>query len=221
MALHKHIIVCVFQFCLVLGASSIGLVTLASSETRLQRDDQAEEREMTRRVVRENCLICHSAEIIESQRLTATQWKAELEKMVGWGAPLPVEDQPAVIAFLTSEFSESAPPALPAREKLAVALKDVAPETGERGTSFERDSARGETLYVANCANCHGPDGQGAELGSNLVERAILMRPGDFTEVVRKGRGRMPSFSTVLDASAEADVLAWLRARQYRSPAPK
>ena len=176
---------------------------------------------MTRRVVRENCLICHSAEIIESQRLTAMQWKAEVEKMVGWGAPLPVEDQPAVIAYLTSEFSVTAPPGLLARETLAIALKSVAPETDQRGAAFEGDPSRGEKLHVANCANCHGPDGQGAELGSNLVERGILMRPGDFTEIVRKGRGRMPSFSTVLDARAEADILAWLRGRQYRPPPPK
>ena len=178
MSLHKHLIARSLQCCLVIGASSIGLVTLASPETPLQRDDQAEEREMTRRVVRENCLICHSAEIIESQRLTATQWKAEVEKMVGWGAPLPVEDQPAVIAYLTSEFSATAPPGLLARETLAIALKSVAPETDQRGAAFEGDPSRGEKLHVANCANCHGPDGQGANwVRSDHIHAVHVLSP--------------------------------------------
>ena len=51
-------------------------------------DDRAYERAMAQRLVRESCLMCHSDELIATQRLTAKQWKAEVEKMVGWGAPL-------------------------------------------------------------------------------------------------------------------------------------
>ena len=40
-----------------------------------------------------NCLMCHGAPIIESQKLTLEQWKASLAKMIDWGSPVPEEDR--------------------------------------------------------------------------------------------------------------------------------
>src|SRR4051794_35236873 len=83
-----------------------------------QPGDDADDRELARltseRVVRENCLICHSAELVTASRLTPKQWKAEVEKMVGWGAPLPKEQQEPLVAYLAAEYPASAPPARPA-----------------------------------------------------------------------------------------------------------
>jgi len=165
------------------------------------------------RLVRENCLICHSGELITTSRLTPKQWKAEVEKMVGWGTPLPKEQQDALIAYLAAEYPATAPPARPARMAYREAVaqnRADAPDRTRRG-----DADRGARLYATNCANCHGGDGQGAELGPNLVERPVLTRTADYAEVVRKGRGRMPGFAPVLDPAAEADTLAWLRDRRY------
>jgi hypothetical protein len=33
-----------------------------------------------------NCLICHNDDVIRQQRLTRSQWTAEINKMTGWGA---------------------------------------------------------------------------------------------------------------------------------------
>ena len=68
---------------------------------------------------------------------------------------------------------------------------------------------------LPNCANCHGADGQGSELGPNLVEKPALLHTAAFAEVVRTGRGRMPGFASLLDPQAGSDVLAWLRTRRY------
>ncbi|MBX6316653.1 MAG: cytochrome c, partial [Isosphaeraceae bacterium] len=78
-----------------------------------------EEREYQRRVMRiafeENCLICHSEEMTTAQRLTPTQWAAEVEKMVNWGAPLPAEQKPDLIAYLAAEYPAEKPRPTPAR----------------------------------------------------------------------------------------------------------
>ena len=42
-----------------------------------------------------------------SQRLTAKQWKAEVEKMIGWGAPVPVDEAAALIEDLASRYPDT------------------------------------------------------------------------------------------------------------------
>ncbi len=183
-------------------------------------DERAYQTVMARRSVRDNCLICHSAEIIETARLTPAQWKTEVEKMIGWGAPLPQEQQQSVIDYLAREYSDQRAPAPLARITYSEAAASV---RGERAAPANRhgDPQRGAKLYAVNCANCHAPDGQGAELGPNLIERPVLVRPEDYLEVVRKGRGRMPGFQAVLKPEPEADILAWLKQRRYVSRPPK
>lgn len=60
------------------------------------------------------CLICHSGDIIASQRLTRELWEKTLHKMVKWGAPLPSSDTRALLDYLTQHFGPDVPPA-PAR----------------------------------------------------------------------------------------------------------
>jgi mono/diheme cytochrome c family protein len=197
---------------LVFGA--LGLAA-APRTTQDDREDREEARLVARRAVVENCQICHSEEMIASQRLTVNQWKAEVEKMVGWGSPLPQELQQTVTDYLAAEYPDTAPPFKPVRTTLAQALDTVRPQP-ETGSQLAGTAERGAPLYVRNCANCHGQDGQGAELGPNLVEKPVLARPNDFDRVVRQGDGRMPGFASTLDERAKADILAWLRAARYR-----
>lgn len=60
------------------------------------------------------------------------------------------------------------------------------------------DPARGSALWAANCAGCHGADGEGAE-GPALANRVLLESATDgyLVETVRRGRRgtSMPAFS--------------------------
>ena len=50
------------------------------------------------------CLSCHSADLIRQQRLNAKQWTANVDKMIGWGAPVPEDQKAALVAYLTAHF---------------------------------------------------------------------------------------------------------------------
>ena len=60
-----------------------------------------------------NCLICHSATMIEQQHKDTTGWNKTVTQMVAWGAPLRKEQQPALVAYLAESFPARAegPPA--------------------------------------------------------------------------------------------------------------
>ncbi len=57
-----------------------------------------------RPIVENACLGCHSGDILWQQRLTDQQWTTEVNKMVGWGSPLPENQREALIAYLTANF---------------------------------------------------------------------------------------------------------------------
>lgn len=169
---------------------------------------------MGRQSFTENCLMCHGEEMTTGQRLTAKQWNTEVEKMIGWGSPVPPEQKAPLIGYLIGRYSDKVPPAPAERMTLEQALASVEPTPSEADLAGG-DPTRGAALYTANCATCHGADGRGAELGTNLVQRSVLLRPSEFDEVVRKGRRRMPGFAAALSAAQEADLLAWLRTLRY------
>ncbi|WP_254054037.1 c-type cytochrome [Singulisphaera sp. GP187] len=173
-----------------------------------------EEQELAQLALRNNCLICHSEEMVVSQRLTPPQWKAEVEKMIGMGSPLPSEQTGLLITYLSEQYSDSTPAVPPARIRYPEALARTKPTTSEippHGSQADR----GAPLFAAHCAACHAPSGQGLDLGPNLVEVATLLRPADFLDVVRAGRHRMPGFQMVLNQEQENDILAWLQSKRY------
>ncbi len=79
---------------------------------------------------------------------------------------------------------------------LAVALALVLAACGgdsEPGGGGEE--SQGETVYSANCARCHGPDGEGGvgpQLGDGAVEENLTLE--EHTEVVTNGRNGMPAW---------------------------
>lgn len=180
-------------------------------------DERAYQLAVARQALRENCLICHTHEMIANQRLTPVQWKAEVTKMVDWGSPLPPDRVQPLIDYLSEEFSTNKPAGKLARMTYAHALSTVRPEVPPNAPV--RGSAdRGAALYKTHCSQCHGPEGQGAELGPNLVEKPVLLRPRDFDTVICQGRGRMPGFQKLLGQAQTDDMLAWLRERRYVPP---
>ncbi len=175
-------------------------------------DDDEDRRERTivaERALSENCLICHAATMIEGQRLTPAQWRAEVEKMMGWGSPLPVERKGDLVAYLASRYAVATPERSPARFT-AEQLRGAG-SVDDTGLARLGDPARGLALYKTQCFNCHAEGAVGGDLGPNLVEKPILTRWDEYSLVMRAGRRRMPGFKLVFDERAERDVLAYLR----------
>jgi mono/diheme cytochrome c family protein len=208
---------CAAGLALVPGAF-MGVVGLAAAKERLQAaaapddEERAEQLALGKRTFQENCLMCHADEMTARQRMNTAQWTAEVDKMIGWGAPVPPDQKDGLIAFLSTEFSPPAPLVPPERTRLAAALATIAPEPGDLPAG---NPQRGAPLYTSSCANCHGPEGRGADLGTNLVDRPVLFRPTEFVTLVRDGRRRMPGFQKALTDAQAADILAWLRQKHY------
>jgi mono/diheme cytochrome c family protein len=186
----------------------IASLALAASKGQ-DPDDDEEAKFFGRQAFVENCLICHGEGMTSRSRLTAKQWSAEVDKMIGWGAPVPPERKASLLAYLVGSFSDKVPPPAP-----DTASPD---ELLAEDSSLVRrpipvgDAPRGASLYTQHCAICHGPEGQGGDLGPRLAGRAVLLDDALYHETVRKGRRRMPGFSNVLKPDAEDDLLGWLR----------
>jgi mono/diheme cytochrome c family protein len=168
-------------------------------------------------LVKNDCLACHTVQMLEEQRLTPKQWGAVVKKMVGWGAPVDPATSDLLVAYLADHYGPDAgaydPPLLaPAEATLALAPEEDGPLAGG-------EPARGATLYRDRCAACHGAEARG-QLGVALVDRPLLYRAASFAAVIRKGKGRMDPAPDTSDGEI-ADLLAHLRAAlPAPSPAP-
>jgi quinoprotein glucose dehydrogenase len=80
---------------------------------------------------------------------------------------------------------------------------NAAAAAGQRGAGPE---ARGRTAYETTCQSCHGGDHNGvAGAGApTLVGLGTRMAFPDFRQVILAGRGRMPAFPQVDDATMTA-----------------
>ena len=170
------------------------------------RDD-----EITKQTIAVHCLSCHGEEMIEQQRLTPAQWKAEIEKMVSWGSALPAEEHAKVVDYLSRSFGpDSPPPLLQLVDGRGLAMGRLSPEEPTPRLLPGSSPERGGDLYSRHCANCHGPRGEGNELGPRLRNRPILAHPAEFVEVTSQGRRRMPASAGVLNVEQCHDIVSWL-----------
>jgi mono/diheme cytochrome c family protein len=179
-------------------------------------DEEAAFREaVTRRSLQENCLICHTEDMIAGQRLTEAQWKAEVDKMIGWGSPLPKEAAAPLVEYLARHYSDLAEPPVPTRATLNDVESLEVSHSGREPAPAGGDLTRGGQLYAANCATCHGPTALGGDLGPSLANKAVLDHSREYNQIVHQGLRRMPGFQAILKEHDQADVLAWLRSRNY------
>lgn len=193
----------------------VSRTSIASTAREQDLDSEAGEREaIAKQVFRDNCLMCHGEELTTGQRLTAKQWTAEVDKMVGWGAPVPADQKRLLIDYLAGQYSDRTPAARLERSTLAEASRGLRAEPGPEA-SKTGDSSLGAKLYAANCATCHGADGRGGDLGTNLVGRPVLYQPEEFQKLVRQGLRRMPGFAAALKAEQVAHILTWCRDQRY------
>lgn len=186
------------------------------STPAIQDDDEDDEAafalELGRRTFEGNCLMCHSSSMVEGLRLTPEQWAAEVDKMIGWGSPVPPEEKDRLVAFLVTSYPTEAEPTELPRLTLAEAIIPTQAEpNGEALPSGDAD--RGAALFAQHCTTCHAPDGRGGDLGLNLIARPVLNRPAEYAQVLIDGRRRMPGFRIVLNPEQMADTLAWLQSQ--------
>ena len=68
-------------------------------------------------------------------------------------------------------------------------------------------ASRGKTLYLTNCASCHGIDRKGASQEYpgliNIVDR---LNNNQLLAIIKNGRGRMPSFQHISESDKQAVV---------------
>lgn len=161
-----------------------------------------------------HCNTCHSSDMIQQQRLNLTQWQAEVQKMVGWGSSLPKD-----YVNLMGEHLNRLYPADVAREvpmvDPATLLAENAPRDTAAVTDAELNNANAALMYKEQCANCHGDQGQGAELGIRLTTRPMLVHPDAFEQIVNKGRGIMPAFHQNLKSEELNTIRRWLLGRSF------
>jgi hypothetical protein len=58
-----------------------------------------------------SCTECHDSSIIVQQRLSATAWGKEVDKMIKWGAMVDSGDREALVEYLSVNFPPNKPPA--------------------------------------------------------------------------------------------------------------
>ena len=82
------------------------------------------------------------------------------------------------------------------------------------GSGATAKSGPGYDVFLANCARCHGQDGQGG-VGPKLAGVVTGAFPDAQQEiaVVRDGLAGMPSFKSKLSAAQIQDVVAYTRSQ--------
>ena len=99
------------------------------------------------------------------------------------------------------------------------------PSLGENPLPATSDVlANGKSLYEANCAVCHGPQGRGDGPGASglnppppdLRGPAVAWSDGQIAAQIQNGRGAMPPFRAVLNDEGIWSVVRYVRALQGR-----
>lgn len=71
--------------------------------------------------------------------------------------------------------------------------------------------------YKAKCTMCHGPDGKGSAVGQKMGVRdftsADVQKETDaqLTDIISKGKGKMPPYAGKLKDSEIKDLVAYIR----------
>jgi ubiquinol-cytochrome c reductase cytochrome c subunit len=100
------------------------------------------------------------------------------------------------------------------REALVAWMAERFDLPGEIFEVGEGDAARGQELYVRNCAACHGAAGDGGISGAGVTVPPIEgLDPVATVQATRVGPFEMPGFSEqVLDEQQVADIAAFVEA---------
>jgi cytochrome c oxidase cbb3-type subunit 3 len=78
----------------------------------------------------------------------------------------------------------------------------------------------GKQIFVANCANCHGPDGKGNSTGRAMGVKdlhspeVIKLTDAQMKTVIANGKNNMPPWKGQLSAAQISEVAAFVRTLQ-------
>ncbi len=149
-------------------------------------------------LVQERCLICHTQELIDSQRLSPEGWEKVVTKMETFGAKISKEEHLTLVAYLAKRSPHS-----------EAATTDYETEVGKLMESelVKGNSDAGEKLYASHCALCHGDKGEG-KTGPRLSGKQVSR--SNFWLSVVDGKRSMPSFRESLKENQIADLHAYL-----------
>jgi len=153
-------------------------------------------------LLRSRCAMCHSTDLIVQQQLDQRGWKAEVDRMITWGAPIVDDDRKLLVEYLSRHYGSSGPQ--PAQTGTAA----EPPHDSQPLPSGTPKNGKG--LYGAHCADCHGVKGKGHD-GPPLAANPILTMDSVFLQSVRQGRGGMPPWASALSPQEIADIQAWLK----------
>jgi cytochrome c6 len=72
---------------------------------------------------------------------------------------------------------------------------------------------RGQQLYSAYCANCHGQNGTPIWPGTPDFKRStsLVRSNSQLLAVIRQGKGAMPAYLGIIKEREMLDVIAYLR----------
>ena len=67
--------------------------------------------------------------------------------------------------------------------------------------------------FKARCSMCHGPDGRGGKMGTRDFASPEVKAESDaqLTEIITKGKGKMPSYSGKLKDTEIQGLVAYIR----------
>jgi mono/diheme cytochrome c family protein len=124
------------------------------------------------------CLACHSSSYITMQPpQSAAKWEEAVRKMVKvYAAPI-TEDQVGPVAQYIAAVKEAGQGDLTESLVPRPAQKQRVVKVATDEATRAADAKRGETLFAANCASCHGPRGA----GDGLAAKTQLPPPTDLT----------------------------------------
>ena len=163
-------------------------------------------------LVEQNCMMCHTQDMLTQQHLTPAQWQKTVTKMQGWGSPLDADDAARVATYLAGRYS----PKSPVTGRVMLPLSAVERNVLSAGEAVPGDPGRGEPLYAQACAGCHGADARGGPVAPALYGRPVISRPDAWRDMVQNGRRKMPSFAHLTEAQV-FDLLAWVRVASRKS----
>jgi mono/diheme cytochrome c family protein len=98
--------------CLILGLAA-GVVGATQTDFKLPPETARFKPGPGAELATAQCQICHSADYIATQpRLSRAAWQATVKKMrEKYGAPIPVDQDPALVDYLAKTYGAENPPA--------------------------------------------------------------------------------------------------------------
>jgi mono/diheme cytochrome c family protein len=82
----------------------------------------------------------------------------------------------------------------------------------------EDEPQGGKTVFTANCGSCHTLSRAGTSGVAGPKLDSITLDPAQVEEIVRNGKGSMPSFEGTLSDAEIAEVARYVAGPNYSAP---